>query len=58
MSRNLTWSIVAILTKAIMATHLYPNYVTLYTSLIMWPELGIQLGLHSASASPVNEGNP
>mgnify|MGYP001800884737 CR=1 FL=1 len=57
-SCNVTWSIVAILTEAIVATHLYPNYVTLYLSRFMWAELGIQLGLHSARTSPVNEVDP
>ena len=37
-----------------MATHVYPNYVTLYTSLFMWPKLGINY----ASASLINEGEP
>ena len=42
------------LTDAITATHVYPNYVTLYTSLFMWPKLVT----NSASTSPVDEGEP
>ena len=45
---------IAILTEALMATHVYPNYVTLHASLFVSPELGI----YYASASLVNEGKP
>ena len=45
---------IAPLTEAIMAIHVYPNYVTLYASLLMWPKLV----MNYTSPSLVNEGEP
>ena len=42
------------MSTALTATRVYSNHVTLYASVFMWPEIGINY----TSASLVNEGKP